>query len=77
MKGGVKTQLFKLSEEKGPDIEVVRDYVCQLLAGKKVVGHNLTAKMTDFGLNEMKGRRKTWTECVEIAKVFNWAGDES
>ena len=47
------------------------------MAGKKVIGHNLTAKMTDFGLYELIGSKKSWTETVEIAKVFNLPTDES
>lgn len=50
LKAGLKNQLFKLSKEKGAPIEVVREYVSNIIKGKALIGYHLPQKMSDFGL---------------------------
>ena len=66
--------MFKLSKEKGPEIEVIREYVVHLIAGKQIIGYHLPQKMADFGLLDLtvgSNEKRTWGECFDVAKIFN------
>ena len=81
IKSGIKTQLFKLSKEKGAPIEIVREYVVHLISGKQVIGYHLPQKMADFGLLDLivskegvgsaTKVKRAWGECFDVAKIFN------
>lgn len=49
-KEGLKTQLMKLGEEKGPPLEILRELITDLIKDKKVVGYHLPMKLTDIGI---------------------------
>jgi len=71
LKAGIKTQLFKLSKEKGPTLELIRDFILQLVAGKKVIGYQLPQKMTTLGFFDSRLTKKSWTDCFDIANAFD------
>ena len=41
LKPGLKSQMFKLSELRGENIDTVRERVLSLIKGKKLVGYHL------------------------------------
>ena len=49
-KEGLKTQLVKLGETKGPSLAIVKELIIDLIKDKKVVGYHLPIKLTDIGI---------------------------
>ena len=50
IKEGMKTELMKLGQEKGPTLEMVRELITDLVKGKKVIGYHLPDKLNNLGM---------------------------
>lgn len=50
---GIKSQVFAFSDEQGPEIQLVRERVKQLISGRTLIGYHLPQKISDFGIPEV------------------------
>lgn len=69
---GLKTELMKLGEQKGPSLEVVRELITDIITDKKVVGYHLPNKLHDLGIMQrFKTNGLLLTNMHDSAKIFN------
>lgn len=70
VKPGVKSQLFKIANLKGPSLDEVKKKVLEIIKGRKVAGYLVLVKLEDLGIVDLLSEDDL-KNLYEISKCFN------
>jgi hypothetical protein len=73
VKQGVKSQLKKYADEKGPTLEQVKSRLLEIIRGRTLVAYHINLKLNDLGIwnHPLMREDDLNVKPVDIATLFN------